>query len=144
MASKRIYYFLIVFLLSITVYAQEQEANYFSFKQLNTNPSHFIQNLNVDFSATENSETNSNIISQNGVNNVVDLKNSTYDVHNILQEGKNNHFQYINYYNSTPSLLNIQQQGNSNLLQIYGKNSIIERITVIQKANFKSLIIKNY
>jgi len=111
--------------------------------QLNNNPNFVIEN---------NGATNSNQkfrsskieINQTGNYNQADLKTKLNDSQTINQLGNKNNYTFINYYNNNPSKFNILQQGSSNFLQIYGQNSIINNISIIQKSNFKTLIIKNY
>lgn len=83
-------------------------------------------------------------LNQVGNNNKIEVKSVGNDSQGVNQVGNNNYYQFINYYNNTPSNFNILQQGNSNSLQIYGENSIINNIGIVQKSNFKTLIIKNY
>lgn len=96
--------------------------------------------------STNSFQVQSNIVSLNqiGNNNEIDIKQKGADSQKINQIGNNNYYIFINYYNSTPSNFNIIQQGNSNNLQIYGENSIIKNIGIIQKSDFNTLIIKNY
>ena len=83
-------------------------------------------------------------LNQIGNNNEIDIKEKGGDSHEIVQKGNNNEFNYLSYYNTTPLNLNILQQGNFNSLQIYGENSLVKNMSIIQKSNFKTLIIKNY
>ncbi|MBI9041802.1 hypothetical protein [Lutibacter sp.] len=96
--------------------------------------------------STNSYQVQSNIVSLNqiGNNNEIDIKQKGIDAQKVNQLGNNNYYNFINYYNSTPSNFNITQQGNSNSLQIYGENSIIKNIGIIQKSDFNTLIIKNY
>ena len=82
-------------------------------------------------------------LNQKGDNNNIEIKAGKV-TQVVSQVGSHNQYNFINYYNSNSSNLTILQQGFSNSLQIYGQNSIIESISIIQKSNFKSLIIKNY
>jgi hypothetical protein len=90
--------------------------------------------------------TNLNIVSLNqiGDKNQIDIKSNNNNSQEVVQKGNNNYYNFINYYNSNPSNFNILQQGNSNSLQIYGENSIIENMSILQKSNFKTIIITNY
>lgn len=90
------------------------------------------------------SQINVVTLNQVGSNNQVNVKSNLNDSQEVSQVGNNNHYEFINYYNNSPSNFNILQQGNSNSLQIHGENSIIKNISIVQKANFKTLIIKNY
>jgi hypothetical protein len=96
--------------------------------------------------STNSFQVQSNIVSlkQIGNNNEIDIKQKGIDAQKVNQIGNNNYYNFINYFNSTPSNFNITQQGNSNNLQIYGENSIIKNIGIIQKSDFNTLIIKNY
>lgn len=84
------------------------------------------------------------LLTQRGDNNSIGIKKNGKESQVVSQVGSDNYYNFINYYNSNPSNLTILQQGRSNSLQIYGQNSIIENISIIQKSNFKSLVIKNY
>lgn len=97
-------------------------------------------------SLKRNNQSQLNVVTLNqiGDNNQIDVKSNLNDSQGVNQIGNNNHYQFINYYNNSPSNFNILQQGNSNSLQIYGQNSIIENISIVQRTNFKTLIIKNY
>lgn len=83
-------------------------------------------------------------LNQIGNNNQIDIKSRINDSQTVSQFGNNNDYQFINYYNSAVSNFNILQQGNSNSLQIYGENSLIKNMGIVQKANFETLVIKNY
>lgn len=95
---------------------------------------------------TKNKQAQSNFVTLNqiGNNNQIDIKQNGGDSQKVNQLGNNNYYNFISYYNNTPSNFNISQQGNANNLQIYGENSIIKNISIVQKSNFKTLIIKNY
>lgn len=96
--------------------------------------------------STNNIQVHSNVVSlkQIGNNNEIDIKQKGIDSQTINQLGNNNSYNFINFYNNSPSNFNILQQGNSNSLQIYGENSIIKNIGIVQKSDFNTLIIKNY
>lgn len=83
-------------------------------------------------------------LNQVGNDNQIDIKSSANNSQEVTQNGNQNYYNFINYYNNNPSNFNIIQQGESNSLQIYGQNSIIENISIIQNSSFKTLIIKNY
>ncbi|MBK5210203.1 MAG: hypothetical protein JJE44_11990 [Flavobacteriaceae bacterium] len=90
------------------------------------------------------SKNNAILLNQVGNSNQIDIKSSINNAQTVSQFGNNNDYQFINYYNSSASNFNILQQGNSNSLQIYGENSLIKNIGIVQNTNFKTLIIKNY
>jgi hypothetical protein len=84
------------------------------------------------------------LLKQIGNYNVADIKVGANDSQTVSQIGKNNYYGFINYYNNAVSNFNILQQGEANSLQIYGQNSLINTISILQTGDFKSLIIKNY
>ena len=77
-------------------------------------------------------------------NNIIDIKQNGNNTEVVNQLGNKNYYSFINYYNNSPLNLNILQKGNSNNLQIYGQNSLIENMSIVQKSNSKTIIIKNY
>lgn len=151
---KKFYYikfcFFIVFCLVLSVgYSQETNNNTYLINQ------YFQAGLNIEEASENNSQTSSfqeNQIQQNnivviqqiGENNQVGVVKNDLDSQNIQQNGNNNYYNYINYYNNTPLNLNVIQEGNSNSLQIYGQNSIINNMSIVQKSNFKTVVIKNF
>lgn len=142
--------FFIVFCLVLFVgYSQETNNNTYLINQ------YFQEGLNIEEASENNSQTSSfqeNQIQQNnivviqqiGENNQVGVVKNDLDSQNIQQNGNNNYYNYINYYNNTPLNLNVIQEGNSNSLQIYGQNSIINNMSIVQKSNFKTVVIKNF
>jgi len=90
------------------------------------------------------SKNNSLLLNQVGNNNQIDIRSSVNDTQTVGQIGNKNDYQFINYYNNEVSNFNILQQGNSNSVQIYGENSIVKNLGIVQKTNFKTVIIKNY
>lgn len=84
------------------------------------------------------------LLNQVGNSNQIDVRGNSNDAQTVGQFGNNNDYQFINYYNNEVSNFNILQQGNSNSVQIYGENSIVKNLGIVQNANFKTLIIKNY
>jgi hypothetical protein len=111
--------------------------------QLNQNSSMILNNKNI--LSSKNQVKNSLIeFNQVGVENLIDIRNNFNDGQSITQKGDNNNYHFINFYSNLPSDFNILQQGNSNSLQIYGENSLIKHIKIVQKTNFKTIIIKNY
>jgi len=111
--------------------------------QLNKESSLFENNAKTTKNRLQ-SQNNFVSLNQVGNNNKIDIKQKGGDSQTVNQLGNNNYYNFINYYNNTPSNFNIVQQGNANNLQIYGENSIINNISIVQKSNFKTLIIKNY
>ncbi|WP_372792485.1 hypothetical protein [Lutibacter sp.] len=142
--------FILLLLFNLTSFnsnAQQTDENTYiinQYFQLN-NESALLENKRTP-TTNNNKQEQSNFITLNqiGNNNEIDIKQNVADSQTVSQLGNNNYYNFINYYNNTPSNFNIIQQGNANNLQIYGENSIINNISIIQKSDFKTLIIKNY
>ncbi|WP_417800061.1 hypothetical protein [Tenacibaculum sp.] len=83
-------------------------------------------------------------VNQLGVNNVVEVKNGMNDIQLIWQKGRDNYYNFIDYYNNSPTKINALQEGNANSLLIYGTNSLMENVKIIQKSNYKTIIVRNY
>lgn len=136
---------LLVFLAFTNLNAQENknEKKYFfnNITQLNKQSSLLLENKSKVKTQSQDSFV---LLNQTGNNNQVLIKSGSEDSQLINQKGKNNYYQFISYYNSTPSNFNILQKGNSNSLQIYGENSLIKNMSIIQKTNNKAILIKNY
>ncbi|MFZ2282416.1 MAG: hypothetical protein WAV86_00920 [Lutibacter sp.] len=111
--------------------------------QLNKEASLLLENKTPITSANQY-QYSSVKLNQIGNNNQIDIKSRINDSQTVSQFGNNNDYQFINYYNSAVSNFNILQHGNSNSLQIYGENSLIKNMGIVQKANFETLVIKNY
>ncbi|AMC11945.1 hypothetical protein Lupro_12000 [Lutibacter profundi] len=143
-----VFYIIISFCYSKSV-AQEvssnlNERNYILTQiQLNNNPSLILENK--IYSEAELSAQNSSIkLNQIGNYNQIDIKADVTDSQLVNQIGNQNNYTFINYYNNTPSNFDITQLGNANFLQIYGENSIIKNLKIVQKSNAKTIIIRNY
>lgn len=96
--------------------------------------------------ALTNTYTQNNLVQLNQIGNYnqINIKSTSNNTQSIDQIGNSNNYTFINYYNNNASQFNIMQQGNSNSLQIYGQNSIIDNISILQKSNYKTLIITNF
>jgi len=147
-AHKILFILLVLFNLTFfNGYAQQNsdENTYIinQYFQLNKETSLFG---NINTTTTNNilAESNLLVFNQIGNNNEIDIKQQGSDLQRVNQLGNNNYYNFISYYNNLPSSFNIIQQGNTNNLQIYGENSIIKNMSILQKTDFKTLIIKNY
>ncbi|WP_111706732.1 hypothetical protein [Lutibacter citreus] len=148
MKNKR--YILLILIIFISVFVQNSyaqintEDTYLTsqYFQLNKNPNFLLQNQK----SAKDIQSSDNFINLNQIGNYneIDIKQKGKDSQSVNQLGNKNYYSFINYYNNSPLNLNILQKGNSNNLQIYGQNSLIKNMSVIQKSNFKTLIIKNY
>jgi hypothetical protein len=148
---KNYYYtsFIFFVLLNLTSFngnaQQTDESTYIinEYFQLNKEASLLLENKVPATSNIQSQDINL-VLNQLGNSNQIDIKGSINDAQTVNQFGNNNDYQFINYYNRSVSNFNITQQGNSNSLQIYGENSLIKNIGIVQKANFETLIVKNY
>jgi len=146
--DKILFILLVLFNLSFfNGYAQQNldENTYIinQYFQLNKETSLF-GNINTTITNNIKAESNLLVFNQIGNNNEIDIKQQGADLQKVNQLGNNNYYNFISYYNSLPSNFNIIQQGNANNLQIYGENSIIKNMSILQKTDLKTLIIKNY
>jgi hypothetical protein len=115
--------------------------------QLNKNISNLLGNdLNSEALQIQRGSENYGLnFNQVGNSNSIELLDKNInDTQIVNQIGYNNNYQFINYYNNSVSNFKINQLGTSNDLQIYGENSIIKNLSIVQKTNYKTLIIKNY
>lgn len=154
--KNTIYISLITFfslVATINIYGQEEKiASYFSnVTQLNANsPLVLLNNSDINSStlsrmlASSGNNINEVIINQIGQNNVIDISTHINTSQEISQLGNNNYYSFIDYYSNSTNNFNVLQNGNSNSLQIYGTNSLINNISIVQKSNFKTIIINNY
>ncbi len=144
--------FIIIFMgVNNFLYAQEitkqEEYVLTQINQLNQNDKSILTNeslknaTNINYNSTINSTIYFN---QTGEANSLSIKSNLNDSQLINQIGNQNNYTFINYFNSNPSNMSILQQGNNNFLQIYGQNSIIKNLKIVQKSNAKTLIIRNY
>lgn len=112
--------------------------------QININNAHELLKNEVSENLLTDAQDVDLFINQIGSNNNLYIRKNSLSSQTIEQSGENNYFSFINYYNSQPSNFEVLQHGKSNSIQIYGENSIINNLQIIQKTNFKSIIIKNY
>jgi len=104
---------------------------------------YFYQNqTNTD--VTENNTNQDIIIYQQGENNDIEVLSSGEKIQLVRQVGDNNNYQYYTFYNSNKANLNINQFGDENDIQIYGHNSIVEKLKITQTTNNQSILILNY
>ena len=130
---------------SMKANAQQFDENTFIINQyFQSNKDATVLNGKTSASNIAQVQDNYTILNQVGNNNQIDINSRTNNSQTVSQLGNNNEYQFINYYNKSASEFNISQQGNSNSLEIYGTNSIIKNISIMQTTNFDKLIIKNY
>ncbi len=146
----KIKYLVVIVTLGIAgcMYSQNTSNNQNAFvitqlAQLNNNPNFLVNNQGLQ--ASQQNMGSVIKVNQLGNLNISDLKTNLNDSQLVNQIGDKNNYTFINYFNSSnPSNMNILQEGNGNFLQIYGQNNLMSRISIIQKSNAKTLIIKNY
>lgn len=143
--------FIMLVTFNLTIMSQQKTSTYFvSVPQIGNDVSFVILEKNIN--SLNNSQdftysaANQNYltINQVGINNVAELKSGVRDVQLVGQKGKNNYYSFIDYYNASTTKMNILQQGNANSLQVYGTNSLMENVKIIQKSNYKAIIVRNY
>lgn len=138
---------IVLFLFAfITIEAQQiaNENTYLINQYFQLNNDALLLENRVSSNYNMQTQDNFTILSQIGNSNQIDIKSNQNDAQAVSQFGNNNDYQFINYYNNSVSNFNIVQQGDSNSLQIYGENSLIKNMSIVQNANFETLIIKNY
>lgn len=143
--------FVMLVTINLAIMSQQKTSTYFvSVPQIGNDVSFIVLEKNInslnssqDFS---NLSTNQNYLSINqiGINNVAELKSGARDLQLVGQKGKNNYYSFIDYYNTSPTKMDIFQQGTANSLQVYGTNSLMENVKIIQKSNYKTIIVRNY
>jgi len=156
MKKTRFYFLLIVFQLTcFNVFSQKDTSStsYFSDQSSNLqeNTSLLINTNALNNSLTRvkqisnaASDLNSVALTQVGLFNVSEISQSMQTSQSVIQFGNKNFYSFRDFRNSTPVNLSILQQGNANSLQIYGSNSIINGMKIVQKSNFKNIVVKNY
>ena len=150
---KNIYFYtlLISILLSFNGFSQNN-GSYFTDTIINSieNTSIILNSTSLNNSITDVNQLssangiNSVVLKQVGLYNVSDISQSRQTEQNITQFGNKNYYSFRDYYTSSPISLSVLQQGNANSLQIYGSNSLINGMKIVQKSNFKNIVIKNY
>lgn len=84
-------------------------------------------------------------LTQSGTENNIQINSlQTGDEQVVSQNGKQNNYEYYNYYSQENSTMQVNQEGTLNSLQVFGENSLMKDATINQKSDFKSIVIKNY
>ncbi|MCH3882801.1 MULTISPECIES: hypothetical protein [Tenacibaculum] len=133
-----------------SIFSQEEiTPSYFSSTSSNKNTPEILFNSSNNYLVdvvqiqTTNS-VNSVVLNQKGLYNVADISQSNLTSQAVTQLGNKNYYSFNNYNNTSPVNLSVLQQGNANSLQIYGTNSFMDGLKIVQKSNFKNIVIKNY
>ncbi|PHO01260.1 hypothetical protein CSC82_24525 [Rhodobacteraceae bacterium 4F10] len=141
---------IILLIFSLKAMTQQNTSTYFvSVPQIGSDASFLVLEKNINslnnLQDYDKSIDNYDLsVNQLGVNNVVEVKNGMNDIQLIGQKGRDNYYNFIDYYNNSPTKINALQEGNANSLLIYGTNSLMENVKIIQKSNYKTIIVRNY
>jgi adenine deaminase len=92
---------------------------------------------------SNNAETYVNLI-QTGYNNNIRLNSLNEDTQTVHQVGNKNDYENFVYFNKEKTNKTINQEGNMNSLLIFGENSMMKNLIINQKADFQSIVIKNF
>lgn len=113
--------------------------------QLNQNKVNIQQvgDYNV-INATFNSDNSNLFMTQNGINNSIDLiKNTPELTQSISQIGNNNTINDLTYYTNYKVNMEMNQNGDNQSIQNIGTNSLSKDMKISQTGNGASIIIIN-
>ena len=99
-----------------------------------------LNQQNINTKSNYNSEI---VILQTGNYNNINVKANSKKVE-INQIGNSNNYEFITYYNTNKINFEAQQIGNNNQLQVFGQNSIINNMKIVQFSNNKTITITNF
>lgn len=133
--------FLFVFAFQTAV-AQETDENTFIINQYFQNNQNNYSLMNRT-AVSNNAETYVNLI-QTGYNNNIRLNSLNEDTQTVHQVGNKNDYENFVYFNKEKTNKTINQEGNMNSLLIFGENSMMKNLIINQKADFQSIVIKNF
>lgn len=133
--------FLFVFAF-MTAVAQESDENTFIINQYFQNNQNNYSLMNRT-AVSNNAETYVNLI-QTGYNNNIRLNSLNEDTQTVHQVGNKNDYENFVYFNKEKTNKTINQEGNMNSLLIFGENSMMKNLIINQKADFQSIVIKNF
>lgn len=133
--------FLFVFAFQ-TAIAQESDENTFIINQYFQNNQNNYSLMNRT-AVSNNAETYVNLI-QTGYNNNIRLNSLNEDTQTVHQVGNKNDYENFVYFNKEKTNKTINQEGNMNSLLIFGENSMMKNLIINQKADFQSIVIKNF
>ena len=133
--------FLFVFAF-MTAVAQETDENTYIINQYFQNNQNNYSLMNRT-AVSNNAETYVNLI-QTGYNNNIRLNSLNEDTQTVHQVGNKNDYENFVYFNKEKTNKTINQEGNMNSLLIFGENSMMKNLIINQKADFQSIVIKNF
>ncbi len=142
-------FFLIIGLSSFKLVAQQTDENTHAinsyFQNVNATKA-LLVNTNIKnqdlakYNALNNAELH---ILQSGNYNLINIKTNANSL-NVGQLGNYNSYEFISFYGRNDLNFEVQQIGNNNFIQVLGENALINNMKIIQKSNFKTIIITNY
>lgn len=100
----------------------------------------FLNQKNINSNSIYNSEV---YVTQTGNYNSVNVKANPKKLE-LSQIGNSNNYEFITYYNANKLNFEAQQIGNNNQLQVFGQNSIINNMKIVQFSNNKTITITNF
>ncbi|MBI9041804.1 hypothetical protein [Lutibacter sp.] len=138
-------FLLFLFISSIVCFSQETDQNTFLINQYFQNivtqsNTHLVQSTNFNNCNTVNSEVS---ILQIGDYNTTNIITNGGDKQ-VQQIGNHNNFDFKTYYRASHLNFEVQQLGSNNNLHIFGENSIVNNIKILQFSNNKTITITNY
>lgn len=80
---------------------------------------------------------------QLGDYNTIDIRTSTKENVQVLQQGEYNSYFFISAYGDKDFNIGVLQQGQNNNIQVYGENSLMKDATIRQTGSDKQIIITN-
>lgn len=115
----------------------------------------FIQQINLELlnksynssrkiDINQQTDNHQLVVTQLGDGNLLSVKSGINDFQKIRQQGNSNYYNFIDYYNSRQSNIDVLQLGKANSLHVYGTNSFTDKIKIIQKSDYKSVIVRNF
>ncbi len=135
----------------VTLSAQSTNADnsiieeYMSLFQAENNAEASLDNLinSREIPYLPNKEMKSSVIlKQKGIENYSHVEAEAENL-TITQEGEGNFNEFITFYGEGNLTMSIFQEGVDNSISIYGENSLIENMIIVQKANYQDIIITN-
>ncbi|MDV7187608.1 hypothetical protein R3X25_09975 [Lutibacter sp. TH_r2] len=140
--------FIVFSFISIQLFAQVSDENTLAisnyFQSVNTIATEIniqkIDNSNIQLTPSAKTELN---ILQVGNSNLIHINSSENNI-NATQIGDKNSYEFLTYYGRDDLNMDVQQIGEGNAVQIFGENSLMNNIKIVQKSNNKTITINNY
>lgn len=131
---------------SLMLNAQVSDENTFIinkyFQNVSSIESTVKQTLNTNSQKTDYAGAAELNILQSGNYNFISINQSNNM--SVSQLGNNNSYNFSTYYGRNDLNIDVQQIGKNNAINIFGENSLINNMKIIQKSNNQSITINNY